>query len=78
VSHQRMVELFGEQAPLMEEKWEKLGVHFIDADNSEELEEAKREAEKIKRFHSIYNGLNSNEISHSLSTSPSLTSYFNS
>jgi hypothetical protein len=68
VAYQRMEELFGAEAPLMQTKWEKtLGVHFFDANNKEEY---KIEAAKIVKFNHKYNDYSC------LSTSPSSASYF--
>lgn len=55
VSHQRMGELFGEQALKMKNKWGKLGITFFDADNQIERQSALREAASLK---AAWNSLN--------------------
>lgn len=77
IAYQRMEELFGDQAPIMQEKWKKIGVHFFDAYDEEELKLAKKEAEEMKRLNRECNDLYSlTATSSCLGTSPSLTSYF--
>src|SRR5436190_1007533 len=79
VAYQRMEELFGEKALVMQEKWKKnLGVHFFDAEDKEELELAKKEAEEMKKLNREYNDSYAlSALSYGLSTSPSLASYLN-
>jgi hypothetical protein len=77
IAYQRMEELFGDKAAIMQEKWKKIGVHFFDAYDEEELKLAKKEAEEMKRLNRECNDLYSlSAISSCLGSSPSLTSYF--
>lgn len=70
IAYQRMEELFGAEAPTMQEKWKKnLGVHFFDANDKEERKLALKEAAEIIKFHRECNTF-------CLSTSPSSTNYF--
>ena len=70
VAYQRMEELFGTKASIMQEKWKKnLGVHFFDANDKEERKLAFKEAAEIIKFNREYNTF-------CLSTSPSSTSHF--
>lgn len=78
VSHQRMQELFGEKSSIMQEKWAKLGIHFFDAQDKEELAQAKKEAEEMRKINRECNTLfDSSGLStmSALSTSPSIVSY---
>lgn len=69
IAYQRMEELFGDEAPLMQAKWKKtLGVHFFDANDKEECKVAVAEIVKFK--HEKCNDYSC------LSTSPSSASYF--
>ena len=70
IAYQRMEELFGAEAPTMQEKWKKnLGVHFFDANDKQERKLALKEAAEIIKFNRECNTF-------CLSTSPSSTSYF--
>lgn len=78
VSHQRMQELFGDQAPVMQKKLQKKGVHFFDAQDKEELAQAKKEAEEMRKINRECNtlfGLGGLSAMTALSTSPSIVSY---
>ena len=69
IAYKRMEELFGAEAPTMQEKWKKnLGVHFFDANDKEERKLALKEAAEIIKFNRECNTF-------CLSTSPSSTSY---
>lgn len=71
VAHQRMEELFGSEAAVVQAKWKQaLGVHFFDATNQEECKTALYEAAEIIKFNRECNDFSC------LSTSPSSASYF--
>lgn len=71
VSYQRMNEIFGSKAQIVQEKWKQtLGVHFFDANDKEERKLALQDAAKIIQFKREYNDTSS------LGTSPMAGSYF--
>lgn len=75
VSYQRMQEVFGSQAPVIQENWKKLaiGINFFDATDPVEYKAAEKEAEDAKeaiKFNREYNDYSC------LSSSPSSINYF--
>lgn len=74
IAYQRMEELFGSEAQIMQEKWKKaLGVHFFDANDKEEYKLALQEADQIKKFNHEHHEHNDFSC---LSVSPLSVSYF--
>lgn len=56
IAYQRMNELFGSEAPTMQEKWKKtLGIHFFDANDKEEYKAALKAAAEMTQFNREYN-----------------------